>query len=173
MVVVVFFNIKIYRALIFVSVTGIKNLVDQVDLFDDVPGSVRLDRRWQYVELLHIFVVTIDVILHNLHGFELLNPCFFAHFILAFVGIIFQMPDIGNIAHIAHFVANVLQVAEYQVEGDGRPRMTQMGIAIHRRAANVKPDVRRMNGFKFFLFARKRVVKRENLLHDVIIFEQK
>ena len=82
-------------------------------------------------------MVAVGVILRNLHRLQLFQPCLLLNLVIALVGIVLQMAHIGDVAHIAHLVAEVLQVAEKDVEGDGRTGMSQMGIAIDRGSADI------------------------------------
>ena len=42
-----------------------------------------------------------------------------------------QMAHIGDVAHVAHLVTEVFQIAEKNIKRDGRTGMSQMGIAIN------------------------------------------
>ena len=63
------------------------------------------------------------------------------HLAFAIVCIVFKMPHIGDVAHVAHLVTQVLQVAKNHVEGDGGPRMTQVWVAIYGGSAYVHAHV--------------------------------
>ena len=99
--------IEVNRPVTYISISGLYNLFDIFDLFDNMPRRMRLDTRRQHVKSFHRFVITVQIILYHLHRFERFEPCFFGNLILPFVGIVFQMPYIGNIAHIAHFISQM------------------------------------------------------------------
>ena len=82
-------------------------------------------------------MVAVGVVLGNLHRLQLLQPGFLGNLVLTLVGIVLEVAYVGNVAHIAYLVAEVTQVAEHQVEGDGGTGMTQMGVAIDGGTANI------------------------------------
>ena len=90
----------------------------------------------------------VGVVLCHLHGFQLFQACLLGYLILALVGIVFEMSHVGDVAHIAHLVADVLEVAEQEVEGDGGTGVAQMCIAINGGAANVHAHAARNDGAK-------------------------
>jgi hypothetical protein len=63
------------------------------------------------------------------------------------------VPHIGDVAHIAHFVTQVLKVAEEHIEGDGRAGVAQVGVAIDGGAAHVHAHMTFMDGLEEFLGA--------------------
>ena len=82
-------------------------------------------------------MVAVGVVLRHLHRFQLLQASFLGNLVLALVGVVFQMPHVGNVAHIAHFVSEVLQIAKHHIEGDGWASMPQMSVAIDGGAAHI------------------------------------
>jgi hypothetical protein len=52
----------------------------------------------------------------------------------------------------------MLQIAEHDVEGDGRPCMTQMRVAIDCWTADVHADIRGMKGFEALFLTGERIV---------------
>ena len=114
-------------------------------------GGVWLDRRRQDIECRHVAMIAVGVILHHLHRFELLEPRFLGYLILTFISIVLEMAYISDVAHIAHFVAQMEQIAVEQVEGDSRTRMAQMGIAIHGGTADIHAYVSLVQRLKCFL----------------------
>ncbi len=119
----VFFNIKIYRTFAFVTHSFFQNGFNHRNLLYNMSGSTRFDAGFQHIEFIHGGMIAVSKILYHFHRFQLLKACFFCNFIFAFVGIIFEVANIGNITHIAHFEAQVLQVTKYQVEGNSRTGM--------------------------------------------------
>ncbi len=76
------------------------------------------------------------------------------------------MPHIRDIAYITDLIAQMLQIAEQEVERDGRPGMTQMRVAIDRRPADIQPHLRGMQGFEQLLAPVQRIVKHQPVFHD-------
>ncbi len=79
------------------------------------------------------------------------------------------MPHIGDVAHIAHFVAQMGQVAPQHVKGHIRPRMAEVRLAVHRRTAHIQTHMRGRDGFKDFFVATEGVVKLKDGLHEANI----
>ena len=78
---------------------------------------MRLYGRVEHVEQVHGPVVGVGIVLHHFHGFQLFQPGFLGDLVFAFVGIVLQVPDIRDVAYIAYFVFEVLQVADcYRVK---------------------------------------------------------
>ena len=63
-----------------------------------------------------------------------------------------QMAHIGNITHITHLIAQMPEKLEQHVIGHTRSGMTEMGVAIHGRAANIHTHVSRMDRDEQFFF---------------------
>ena len=57
-----------------------------------------------------------SITLHNFHRLKLFNTGLFCNFIFAFILIIYNMPYIGNIAHISYLVAKMKQVPENDIK---------------------------------------------------------
>ena len=99
-------------------------------------------------------MVAVHVVLRDFHGLKLLQTGFLGDFVLALVGIVFQMAHIGDVAHVAHLVADMGEIAEHHIEGHGRTRVSQMRLAIYRRPADIETHMVRSDWFKqFFPFA--------------------
>ena len=94
----------------------------------------------------------------HLHRFEVLEAGFLGDFVLAFVCIVLQVAHVSNVTHIAHFITKVLQISENQVEGDSRPCVTEVGIAINGGTTDIHAHMRGVQGFERLLAARKAVV---------------
>ena len=103
-------------------------------------------------------MVTLRVVVRHLHRFELFEPRLLRDLVLAVVGVVFQMPHVGDVAHVAHLVAERLQITEQQVEGHGRTRVPQMRIAVDRRPADVHAHTGRSQRHELLLAAGKRIV---------------
>ena len=119
---------------------------------------MRLDGRTQHIQLVHGGMIAIGVVLRHLHGLKVLETGLLRDFVLAFVGIVLQVTHVGDVAHIAHFIAKVLQLPEYQVECDGRTGVAKVRIAINGGTADVHAHMRGVQGFERLLAAREAVV---------------
>ena len=105
MILVILGYVEVNRAFAFVSVSGVQNLQNQLNQYDDMSRSKRLEAWRKNVECFHCLVVTVQEILNDFHGFQLFQTCFFGNLIFSVVGIMFQMAYIGNIAYITYFVS--------------------------------------------------------------------
>ena len=157
-VLVILVHVEVDGALAFVGIAVLQNLLHQFDLFDDVSRGLRLNAGRQDVEGAHGVVVAVGVILCHFHRLQLFQAGFLGYLVLAFVGIVFQMAHVGDIAHIAHLIAQVLEVAEQQVERDGRACVSQMRVAVDGGAADVHPHVGGVQGFENFFLPVQGVV---------------
>ena len=150
MVAIVFWHVEVYRAVAFISVSGVEDFLDVQNLLYNVSRGVRLDAWRKHIERFHRFVVAVKVELYHFHWLELFEASFLCNLVFAVVGIVFQMPHIGDVAHISHFVAQVLQISEENVECYSRAGVSQMGVAIHCWAAHIHahaPFVQRLEAF--------------------------
>ena len=102
--------------------------------------------------------------LGNLHGFKLLQPCLLGNLVISLVGIVFEMAHIGDVAYIAYLVADMLEIAEQDVEGDGRTGMAQMGVTIDGRSTDIHAHMGCVDRLKGLLAAAERIVNHEVLL---------
>ena len=121
---VVSLDIEINRTIALVGKSVVQNLLHQLLLLDDMTCSMWLNRGAQHVQRIHILMVAVGVVLGNLHGFQLLQTGFLGNLVLALVGIMLQMAYIRNVAYIAHFIAQMLQITKQQIKGDGRAGMS-------------------------------------------------
>ena len=117
-----------------------------------------LDRGAQHVQCIHILMVAIGVVLRNLHGLQLFQTSLLGYLVLALVSIMLQMANVCNVTHITHLVAQMLQITEQQIEGNSWTRMTQMGIAIDRRATHIHAHIRGMQWFETLHLARQCII---------------
>ena len=96
-------------------------------------------------------MVAVGEILRHLHRLQLFQARLLSNLVLPFVGVVLEVAHIGDVAHIAHLVADMLQVAEHHVERDGRTGMAQMGVAIDGGTADIHAHMVGSQGFeKFF-----------------------
>ena len=116
-------DIEINRTVALVGKAIIQNLLHQLLLFDDMSCGMWLDAWRQHAQSVHRLMVAVGVVLCHLHGFQLLQTGLLGYLVLTLVGIVLQVAYIGDVAHIAYFVADMLQIAEHHVESDGRTSM--------------------------------------------------
>ena len=155
---VVGFDVEIDAAFAFIGESVFKDSFHELHLLDDVPGRMRFDAWGEGVQLLHVLVVAVGVILHDLHRFQALQFGFLGNFILAVIAVVGEVPHVGDVADVAHLIAEVLQVAEDEVEGDGGTGVPQMGVAVNRGTADIQPYERGIERFERFFPAGEGVV---------------
>ena len=151
-------NIEIHTTITDIGEAIVENLLHQLLLLDDMSCGMWLNTWWQHIQSLHGLMVAVGVVLRNLHRLQLLQSCLLGNLILTLVSIMLQVTHIGNVTHIAHLVAQMLQVTEKDIEGDGRTGMSQMGITIHGRATYIHAHIGGMKGFETLLLTMKGVV---------------
>ena len=154
----IFANVEINAAIALVGEAGIDDFLDNLNLLDDVAAGVGLDAGWQHVEASHGLVVAVGVVLRHLHGLQLLEASLLGYLVLALVGVVLQVPHIGDVAHVAHLVALVTQVAEQYIEGYGGTSMPQVRVAIYGGATDVHAHVVGSLGSEKFLGMGKRII---------------
>ena len=103
-------------------------------------------------------MVAVGIVLCHFHGLEVFEAGFLGDFVLAFVGIVFQVAHVSDVTNIAHFVAEVFQISEDQVKSDGRTGMAEMGVAVDGGSADIHAHMRGVQGFERLLAARKAIV---------------
>ena len=134
-------------------------------LLDDVAGGVRLDAWRQHVEHLHGLVIAVGVVLRDLHGLELLEACLLLNLVVALVGVVLQVAYVGDVAHVTHLVAQVFEVTEEHVEGDGWARVAQMRVAVNRGTADVHAHMGGVERLEQLFRACQRIVNQKILFH--------
>ena len=92
------------------------------------------------------------ICLHDFHRLQLLQAGLLCNLVLALIGIMLQMAHIGDVADIAHLVAQMFEKLEQHVIGHAGSGMAEMGVAIHGRAANIHTHVSRMDRDEQFFF---------------------
>ncbi len=146
-------HIQVDRAIGFVGQALFEDFLGRFYLLQDMACGRRLYGGRQHIELLHQLAVFERIGLYYLHRLFLFQLGFFRNFVFALIGIVHQMAYIGDIAHIAYLVAEVLEVAEEYIEYNGRTGIADMWVAIHGRAAYIHAYTRRSNGLEKFFFA--------------------
>ena len=165
-ILVVFAHIEIDAAVAHIGITGIKDFLHQLNLLHHMAGGQRLDAGAQHVQLVHGLVVAVGVVLRHLHGLQLLQAGLLGNLVLAFVSIVFQVTHIGDVAHIAHLIAQMHQVAVQHIESDGGPGVAQMTVAIDGGTADIHAHVVGSEGFEKLFLVRKSIVNQQ-WLHNL------
>ena len=102
---IVFGYIEVDGAFAFIGVSGIQNLLYQLDLFNDMSWSMWLNAWRKYIQRFHCFMIAVQEILNNLHWFQLFQTCFLGDLVFSVIGIVFQMTYVGNISYVAYFIS--------------------------------------------------------------------
>ena len=102
---------------------------------------MRLDAWRQYVQRLHGMMVAVGVVLRYLHRLKLLKACLLLYLVVALVGVVLKMSHVGDVAHIAHLISEMLEITEEDVKRDGGTGMSQMRVAIHCGTAHIHTDI--------------------------------
>jgi len=142
MILVILLDIEVDRAVALVGIAIVEDFLNQFLLLYDMTCGMRLDARRKHVQRLHGIMVAVGVVLRNLHWLQLLQACLLLNLVIALISIVLQMAHVGDVSNVANLVAQVLEIAEEYIEGDGRTRMTEMRIAIHSRATNIHAHIR-------------------------------
>ncbi len=165
--------VEVDRTVRNVGEAPVEDPLHESDLLDDVARGAGLDRGGLDVERIHRPVVALGVKVRHLHRFELFEAGFARDLVLAVVGIVLQVPHVGDVAHVAHLVAERTKVAEQQVESHGRARMAQVRVAVDRGTAHVHAHMGRIDRLELLLAAGERIVKQQLGLHGRMNFPQK
>ena len=70
-----------------------------------MPRGHRLNAGREYPKALHRMMVAGQVVLHHFHGLELLKASLLSDLILSLICVVLKMPDVSDVAYIAHLVA--------------------------------------------------------------------
>ena len=167
---VILCHIEIYRALALVCKAIVHNLLHKLYLLYYVARRVRLYAWRQHIERLHHLVIVKRILLHHLHRLKLFKACLLRYLVLAIIGIVFQVAHIGDVAHIAHLVTNVLQITEEHVECNGRACVAQVSRAIYCGAAHIKAHIGGVQRLEKFLFTRQRIIYHQVIFHIILLF---
>ena len=164
-VLVILCHVEVDRALALVGIAVGKDFLDELYLLDDVSRREGFDARREDVQLLHGLVVAVGIELCHFHRLELLQPCLLGNLVLSLVGVVLQVSHVGDVADVAHLVPQVLQVAEDEVERDGRARMPQVGVTVDGGTTDVHAHMRSMQGNELLLLAGQCIVDVQFLFH--------
>ena len=95
-------------------------------------------------------MIAVDVVLCHFHRLQLFQTGFLGDFVFTVIGIVFQMAYVGDVADIAYLIADVCQVAEQQVESDGRPCVSQVRVTVNGGTADIHANMWRMKRYEQF-----------------------
>ncbi len=161
-----FFNkferIEIHGTIGFVAVPVFEYVLHHFYLFRYVAGSARLDAGRQGVENAHHFVETHGVFLSHFHGFQLLQTGALEHTVFAVVQ---QVAYIGDVANVAHAIADVLQVAVNDIETDKSAAVAEVNVVINRRAAHIHAYMSVLHGLESLFLSCDAVVQLQVVFH--------
>ena len=150
-------HIEVHAAIGLISISVLQDAIHHADLFDQVCGCGWFDARVLQVEEPHDIMEAVGVLLHDLHRLQLLQPCALGDLVLTGIDIIHQVAHIGDVAHVAHFVAQVCEPAVEHIESCEAAHIAQVHIAVHGWSAHVQANERRVQRNELFLLARQRV----------------
>ena len=117
---------------------GVDEPRDQRDHLGDVVGRLRHDLRPQDVELLAVDEELVRVALGEHERIDVLAPRGDGHLVLAAdVRVAHQVPDVGDVHHLLHLVAEVLEGAARDIRGEIRVQVADVLVVVDGRAAVV------------------------------------
>ena len=141
-------DVEIDTAVADVCQASVENLLHQFYLLNDVAAGVGLDAGPQHVQTVHSGVIAVGIVLRHLHRLQLLQTSLLCNLVLALVSIVLKVSHVGYIPDVANLIAKMLQIAIEYIERDCRARVSQMGVTIYRRAADIHSHTPWRNGFK-------------------------
>ncbi len=165
---IIFLDIEIHTAVADVCKSVVDYLFHEFFLLDNMSRGMRFDAWRQNIQRLHCVMIAVGIILCYLHRLQLLQSCLLLNLVVAFVGIMLKMPHIGDVSHVAHLIAKVLQVTEHEVECYCRTCMSEMRIAIYRRTAYIHTHIGSMERFETLFLPCEGIVNKKCLLHIVL-----
>ena len=68
------------------------------------------------------------------------------------------MAHVGNVAHVAHLIAQMAEVTEQHIERNGGTGVAQMGVAVDGGTADIHAHVGGVQRLKALFLARERIV---------------
>ena len=82
-----------------------------------------------------------------------------------------EVAHVGDVADVAHLVAEVLEVAEDDVEGDGRACVAEVGVAVDGGAADIHAHPPLMQGAEELFLTAQSIVNQQLLFHNEVVVE--
>ncbi len=104
--------------------------------------------RTQVVEGVHVTEVAGGVLFRQLHRFELFKHGLLLELVFALVGVVGEVPDIGDVLNVPHAVTPAAQPADKHIEADVALPVTQMAVAVDGWTADVNTHEGRVQGFE-------------------------
>ena len=151
-------DVKVDIAVHLVGVPLLNQFLCHLDLLGDMSRGPRGDVGALHAEPVHIAKIDVGVLFGDLHRFQLFDLGLFLQLVLALVGVVGQVADVGNVLDIPHVVSQIPEIADNHVEGDIAFGVPQVGIPIYRRPAYVYAYESLFYGGERFLVTGKRVV---------------
>ena len=164
-VLVVLLDVEVDAAVALVGIAVVEDLADELLLLDDVARGVRLDAWRQTSQGVHRLVEAVGVVLRHLHRLELLESCLLGNLVLALVGIVLEVAYVRDVPHVTHLVADVLQIAKQEVEGNGRTCVPEVSVAIDSWAADIHANATGIERLEEFLLPTQGIINQEWLFH--------
>ncbi len=143
---------------------------DQSDHLRDVPGGTRIVMGGLDVKGLQIRKKITGDHLHQLPGVHFLAPRLGFELVLAFVGIVDQMPHVGDVHHLDHPETPLFENPPQQIGKEKSPVVPDVGPLIDGRTAVVHFDHTRFQRLEILHAAGEGVVEaksRSGLSHGV------
>ena len=159
-VIVVLSDIEVDASVAFVGIAGREDSLDSLDLFDDVAGSPGLDGRRSHIQHPHRFVIAQGVGLDNFHRLQLLEPCLLCDLVLPVIRIVLQVAHIGDVPDVTDLVAQMSEEFEEHVICHSRSGMSQMGISVDGRTADVHSYVTGIHRDEEFFLTRQGICQK-------------
>ena len=103
-------------------------------------------------------MVAVGIVLGYFHWLQLLKACLLFNLVVALIGIVLKVAYVGDVTHIAHLVAQRLEIAEQHVECDGWARVTKMWVAVNGWAAHIHTYRAFVQWHEVFLATSERIV---------------
>ena len=109
-------HVEVDRTVGLVCMTPFEQDLGKGDLFDDVATRPWRNGGPDHIEGIHVLEVAAHVGLDDLHGLQAIRRSTPEDLVLAFVGIIGQVPDIGDVLNVANLVPEVAEIPHNRVE---------------------------------------------------------
>ena len=167
MVFVIFLYVEIHASVAFVGISVVDDFLHELFLLNDVSCGMGFNAWRQHVESLHGVVIAVGVVLCYLHGLKLFESCLLLYLVVSLVGIVLEVSHVCNVTHVAHFVSEMLEITEEDVEGDGRARVSEMRVAIYCRSANIHSHVWGVYRLEEHFASSQCIVNQKILFHTI------
>ena len=154
-----FRDVEVHRAVNLVGIFLFHECFHQLYLLDYVAARARADVGSDAVEPVHVLEEAASIDLGQRHRMRFLLLCLLGDLILAFVRIVGEMPDVGNILNVCDGVSQIAKVPDENVEADVAFGMSQMRVPIDGRPADVYPHPALLQRLKFLFSSRQTVIK--------------